>query len=180
MSLTPNGSTHSISDDLAAQQSPTPNVATRFAANVAAPEWFAEAGLVRRRLVHPTQSLYRQPEPTLSGLLEAFKKICQRWRLTKEEQLTLLGYAGAEAFLTELQRGQSSFVPQDTKDRIGYVLAISIGLGAIFGESESAELDWLKNAHRHFSPLSPLSYALQGKMHHLIAVADQVKREQSP
>ncbi len=69
-----------------------------------------------------------------SGLIEAFIKTCQRWRLNRQQQIVLLGYAGNDFLGAEFLAGRYVNAPQDVRDRASCLLGISIGLGAIFNE----------------------------------------------
>jgi hypothetical protein len=90
--------------------------------------------------------------------------------------MILLGYKGNETEGAALMR--AAILPSiDLRDRIGYVLGISIGLGAVFGESELAELTWLRAARREIGGVSALDYMLEGRMANLITVVELVSRE---
>jgi Antitoxin Xre/MbcA/ParS C-terminal toxin-binding domain len=112
------------------------------------------------------------------GIMDGFVKTCQRWGLSRKEQLILLGYSGDSASLgMQLLQGLLLSPPQDVKDRTGYVLGISIGLGAIFGEVAHAEVTWLRNPHPKLHDTSPLDLMLNGKMTSLMIVARLVAEE---
>src|SRR5258708_3950758 len=98
-----------------------------------------EAGLVPDSRPSNQESIQQSPGP-VAGVMEAFIKICQRWRLSDDQQMILLGYPNATSFFNQLKLGHMPLISQDTKDRIGYVLHISIGLGAIYNDVEEAEL----------------------------------------
>src|ERR1700688_3240770 len=71
-----------------------------------------------------------------SGTIDAFVKTCQRWHLSPEQQIVLLGYNGSEFFGQQLLEGRLIAPSQDVRERAGYILAISIGLGSLFDNSE--------------------------------------------
>lgn len=112
-----------------------------------------------------------------NGTIEAFVKTCQRWRLSQDQQVVLLGYKGSEFFGREFLEGRLIAPPQDVRERAGYVLAISIGLGSLFNDSENAELTWLKAPREELSGDSPLAYMLEGRMTNLMYVATMVAHE---
>src|SRR5437879_6406375 len=61
------------------------------------------------------------------GVMDGFVKTCQRWGLSRKEQLILLGYGGDGEFLgRQLLNGRWLVPSQDVKDRAGYILGISI------------------------------------------------------
>jgi len=66
---------------------------------------------------------------------------------------------------------------QDVRERAGYILAISVGLGSLFDDSERAELAWLKAPRDALNGNSSLAYMLEGRMANLMHVATMVARE---
>jgi hypothetical protein len=102
-----------------------------------------------------------QPATTKSGVLDAFAKTCQRWHLSPEQQIILLGYKGSEFFGLQLLEGRVLTPPQDVRERAGYILAISIGLSSLFDESEQAELAWLNKPREALNGHSALAYMLE-------------------
>lgn len=120
------------------------------------------------------------PEQTANaknGTIDAFVKTCQRWHLSPQQQISLLGYNGSEFFGQQLLEGRLVAPPQDVCERAGYILAISIGLGSLFDESERAELAWLNTPREKLNGRSPLAYMLEGRMANLMYVATMVARE---
>jgi hypothetical protein len=120
-----------------------------------------------------------QIRPIRGGLIDAFVKTCQRWRLTEGEQNVLLGYGANTALAAEILAGRYLNLPQDVKDRVGYVVGISVGLGALFNEGIRAELDWLNRPHPKLRNQPPLAAMLQGRMAQLIAVSALVDEERA-
>lgn len=120
----------------------------------------------------PTQS------PSSSkGIVDAFAKTCQRWHLSSAEQVVLLGYKGSEFVGEQLLKGRFLALSQDAQDRTGYILGISVGLGALFDEAEVAELAWLTAPREALSGQSALNFMLEGRMANLMVVAGMVARE---
>lgn len=117
---------------------------------------------------------YAQRPAPARGAMDGFIKTCQRWRLTPGQQVTLLGYAGNEFLGVQLLSGQLLLPSQDVKDRIGYVVGISVGLGTIFDESVEAELAWLNTPHAKLKGMTPLAHMLGGRMSALMVVAGLV------
>ncbi|WP_375788093.1 hypothetical protein ACE10Z_11965 [Bradyrhizobium sp. Pha-3] len=111
-------------------------------------------------------------------MFDAFINTCQRWRLERNSQLRLLGFPEGDFLGSQLLMGRVPARTQDVKDRIGYVLAVSLGLGTIFNEAVAPELDWLTNIHPKLRE-SPLQHMLGGRMIHLIAVAGLVAAERN-
>ena len=118
-----------------------------------------------------------QLAPSYKGLVDAFAKTCQRWHLSAAEQVILLGYKGNEFLGQQLLEGLFLELSQDARDRVGYVLGISLGLGALFDEHEEAELSWLMAQRDALNGQSALNFMLEGRMVNLMIVADLVARE---
>jgi Protein of unknown function (DUF2384) len=118
-----------------------------------------------------------EPSPAPHGLIEAFVKTCQRWRLDEHEQTVLLGYETNPPLAREMMSGRYADLSQDVRDRVGYIVGISVGLGAVFDEAVQAELDWLHRPHPKLADRAPLSVMLMGHMAQLITVADLVAEE---
>jgi hypothetical protein len=119
----------------------------------------------------------KQTAPGKVGIIDAFIKICQRWHLSPQQQITLLGYNGSEFFGQQLLEGRLVAPPQDARERTGYILAISVGLGSLFDDSERAELAWLNSPREALNGSSPLAYMLEGRMANLMYVATMVAHE---
>lgn len=128
-----------------------------------------------------TQDLQRQPirpdSSALAGMFEAFVKTCERWQLKQPDQAILLGYQDHQFLGQQLLMGFMPPRTQDVKDRIGYVLAISLGLGTLFNEDAAVERGWLNTEHGLLRGTTPLQFLLQGHMANLIDVAEIVRRE---
>jgi hypothetical protein len=135
---------------------------------------FGSAGLAPGMALNPPPM---QPAIVRSGVLDAFVKTCQRWHLSPEQQIILLGYKGSEFFGLQLLEGRVLAAPQDVRERAGYILAISIGLGSLFDETERAELEWLNTPRKDLNGRSALAYMLEGRMASLMEVAAMVDRE---
>jgi hypothetical protein len=112
------------------------------------------------------------------GMFDAFFNTCQRWQLEQQAQLRLLGFSQHDFFGSQLLLGHVPARSQDVKDRVGYVLAISLGLGTIFNEAVAPELDWLSRVHPKLGE-SPLEHILRGRMVHLLAVVRLVEAERN-
>jgi hypothetical protein len=119
----------------------------------------------------------RQSANLRSGTIDAFVKTCQRWHLSTDQQIILLGYKGSAFFGFQILDGRLLAPPQDVLDRVGYILAISLGLGFLFGNSERAELAWLNAPREALNGSSPLTYMLEGRMENLMNVAAMVAHE---
>ena len=111
------------------------------------------------------------------GIVDAFAKICERWGLHFDEMMILLGYQTDHVVGQQVLAGGIVPTSQDVRDRVGYVIGISLGLGALFGEVVRAEIDWLKYPRAELNGMSPLEHMLEGHMASLLVVAEMVKQE---
>jgi hypothetical protein len=151
------------------QVDPSEDVAEELRRRVYTPVWFQfVAGLQQN-----------QPGAPIRGLMDAFVRTCQRWRLSPSQQAILLGYGSNQLLAVDFLSGRYLNLPQDVKDRIGYTIGISIGLGALFNESIQAEMDWLNTPHPRLRNRSPLSVMLAGRMAELIATSALVDQERA-
>lgn len=110
------------------------------------------------------------------GAVDGFVKICERWGLSKQDQVVLLGYAGNELMAEPVLRNRVR-PSQDVLDRTGYLVSISVGLRALFRNSLQEELNWLNRANAKFQGRSPLQTMLTGKMIDVIKTFDLVEYE---
>jgi uncharacterized protein (DUF2384 family) len=119
---------------------------------------------------------FHEGSPAPLGVMEAFVKTCQRWRLNEHEQAVLLGHP---PLAREMMSGRYGDLSQDVRDRVGYIVGISVGLGAVFDEAVQAELDWLHRPHPKLADRTPLNVMLMGHMAQLITVSDLVAAERA-
>ena len=120
-----------------------------------------------------------QVVPTIrKGVVDGFIKTCERWGLSKAEQVILLGYMGDELGAEQIFRSRIR-ASRDVVDRTGYVLGISIGLAALFNESIAAEKDWLRRPNPKLNNAIPLAVMLDGKMISLITIFNLVNYERA-
>ncbi len=113
----------------------------------------------------------------LRGSLDAYVKTCQRWKLEPENQRILLGYEPHDAAGRHVLSGNHIPLSQDFRDRIAYILRISLGLGSVFNEAVEAELNWLNKTRPELNDKSAFDYMLEGHMSNLFVIADLVEHE---
>jgi len=165
MPLQPNGA--GLTESAAFLNTPAPQRVQHI-------ERFGVAGLASE----PTFAVPpKQTASAKSGTVDAFVKTCQRWHLSPQQQVTLLGYNGSEFLGQQLLEGRLVAPPQDVRERTGYILAISVGLSSLFDDSERAELAWLNAPRDALNGISPLAYMLEGRMANLMHVATMVARD---
>lgn len=98
----------------------------------------------------------RNPVP---AELETFFAIADRWRLSTDEQIALLGSPGRSTFFKWKKDGGS--LPQDTRERLSHMLGIWKALRILFTQDERGE-QWVRAANRYFDGSSALDAMLEG------------------
>jgi hypothetical protein len=79
---------------------------------------------------------------TLSGpALRAFFQISAHWKLTIEEQMTLLGLSARSTFFKWKKYG--GMIPRDVLERISYILGIYKALQILLPDPQAADA-WVK------------------------------------
>ncbi len=110
-----------------------------------------------------------------TGLADGFNKICQRWNLNRIERARLLHLESEMGLFDLIASGQVHPPTGDLKDRMAFVIGISVGLGDLFNDDRDAELQWLNTPKADFGNASAMSHMLEGSMQNLLAVVARVK-----
>jgi uncharacterized protein (DUF2384 family) len=95
----------------------------------------------------------------LPAELEAFFNIAERWRLSTDEQIALLGSPGRSTFFRWKKEGGT--LPADTKERLSHLLTIWKSLRITFTIDERGE-EWVRAPARYFDGASALDVMLEG------------------
>ena len=141
------------------------------------------SGLVILKKFQTTKMGRINPRPHTSdanrprGVFDAFVNTCQRWRLSQDEQVVLLGRQPGDSLVYHLFAGRIHSLSLDAEDRAGYIVVISLALGALFDENIEAENDWLRQPRAGLEDKTPLEHMLGGSMVHLLDVVQLTRRE---
>lgn len=105
--------------------------------------------------------------------IRTFLNIAERWGLTDEEQMALLGIHELgifEDWKVRVRGHDAVAIPVDVIVRIGGVLSIYGSLVTLFPEERAA--DWLRapNPHKIFGGRTALAMMSSGELEHLDAV----------
>ena len=111
------------------------------------------------------------------GIVSAFVSVCERWGLARDDQSKLLGFPPGDFIAQELLGGGLSASSQDVRERVGYVVGISIALGGLFGRNREAELGWLNQRRAKLNGKTPLQWMLQRRMINLVRVSELLREE---
>ena len=114
------------------------------------------------------------------GILKVFIDTCQRWGLDQDNQVVLLGYRPEDISGRLVLDGSVRVHSRDIKDRAAYVVAISLGLGILYGEKVDPELRWLRSPREVLDGKAPLDRMLEGGMTDLMIVNEMVERGKRP
>lgn len=91
--------------------------------------------------------------------LETFFAIAERWGLSADEQIALLGSPGRSTFFKWKKDGGS--LSQDTQERISHILSIWKSLRIVFTQDELGE-QWVRAKNRYFDGASALDVMQEG------------------
>ncbi|MGE3513192.1 MAG: antitoxin Xre/MbcA/ParS toxin-binding domain-containing protein [Vicinamibacterales bacterium] len=91
--------------------------------------------------------------------LEAFFAIAEKWRLSTDEQIALLGSPGRSTFFKWKKEGGTP--PADTRERLSHILGIWKSLRILFTQDERGEA-WVRAQNRYFDGASALDVMLEG------------------
>lgn len=93
--------------------------------------------------------------------LEAFFGIAERWGLSTEDQIKLLGSPGRSTFFKWKKDG--AVLPADTTERLSHLLAIWKALRILFTVDERGD-EWVRRPNEFFDGESALDTMLKGKV----------------
>lgn len=111
---------------------------------------------------------HRANAPTSDGFA-AFLALAELWRLSTEQQITLLGGPARSTYFKWKKDGGS--MSQDTVERVSHLMAIYKALQILFPDPERADA-WLRHSHRFFGNRSARDVMLDGKLEDIICVRD--------
>jgi len=93
--------------------------------------------------------------------------MAQRWGLSIEQQIILLGSPGRSTFFKWKKEGGS--LPRDTGERLSHLLAIWKALRILFTDDQRGE-EWMLRSNEYFDGKSALEIMLRGGMADILAV----------
>ena len=98
-------------------------------------------------------------QPRIPAELETFFAIAERWRLSTDEQIALLGSPGRSTFFKWKKDGGT--LPPDTRERISHILDIIKCLRILFTQNERGDA-WIRKKAFYFDGASALDVMLEG------------------
>ncbi|MEX0808997.1 MAG: MbcA/ParS/Xre antitoxin family protein [Dongiaceae bacterium] len=120
--------------------------------------------------LNPAHALAPDREKLAGPALRTFFRIAERWRLTNDEQMVLLGVAARSTFFKWRKEGEGT-LPRDTLERISYILGIWKALQILLPDERAAD-EWVKrpNDAPLFGGRSALARMLSGHVADLYVV----------
>lgn len=108
---------------------------------------------------------------TIPAELEAFFAIAERWDLSTDQQITLLGSPGRSTFFKWKKEG--GVLPRDTRERLSHLLAIWKALRILFPD-DARGAAWVQHPNSYFEERSALEVMLDGGMADILRVRQYV------
>lgn len=99
--------------------------------------------------------------------LDLFFRLADRWSLTIDQQITLLGAPARSTFYKWKKDG--GLLSADTEERISHLVSIYKALQIVV-PNESAADTWIHKPNKYFGGRSALSVMLDGKLTDIYAV----------
>jgi hypothetical protein len=93
--------------------------------------------------------------------IKEYRRICGKWKLTEDQQLSLLGGVASSTYHGWRGRPEGAKLDQDTLTRISLVIGIYRALHGYFGDPWADT--WVKNENRApmFCGRSPVDYMIR-------------------
>jgi hypothetical protein len=106
-----------------------------------------------------TQTAPKKGKTKESVALAAFFKIAEKWALTTQHQMILLGLTNESTFYNYKNAPEAARIDRDKLERLSYVLGIFKDLQTLFADEKSAHA-WIKkpNKAEPFCGKSALDY----------------------
>lgn len=102
-----------------------------------------------------------------SRVLDVFFKLADAWKLTIEQQITLLGAPARSTFYKWKKEG--GLLSPDTEERISHLAAIYKALQIVIPDPKAADT-WLERPNKYFGGRAALDVMLDGKLTDIFAV----------
>lgn len=99
--------------------------------------------------------------------LQAFFRMAERWNLSTDQQITLLGSPPRSTFFKWKKEGGA--VPPDTVERLSHLLSIWKALQILFTSDQASDA-WMHASNDFFNGDSALDVMLGGKVIDIYAV----------
>ena len=107
------------------------------------------------------------PEPgkaEAEGLTKLITNLFDKWNLSSEEQLDLLGLSANSRSLLSAYRKRGKTIPgsRDAMERVAWLLSIHKALRLLYPRNPEIRYTWVKRRNLAFNNLTPLEIMRQG------------------
>jgi uncharacterized protein (DUF2384 family) len=103
----------------------------------------------------------RTPSESSQSALALFFVLAEKWSLTTDQQIRLLGSPARSTFFKWKKEG--GLISEDTLERISHLLSIYKALHILFPDPDRADA-WLRRPNKYFEDHSALDMMLGGKL----------------
>lgn len=103
----------------------------------------------------------RTPSESSQSALALFFALAEKWSLTTDQQIRLLGSPARSTFFKWKKEG--GLISEDTFERISHLLSIYKALQILFPDRDRADA-WLRRPNKYFEDHSALDMMLGGKL----------------
>lgn len=91
------------------------------------------------------------------ALAKMIMTLFDHWKLTTEDQASLLGIAASNrAALTRYRKGEPIGTSRDQFERVGYLLGIHKNLRLLFPQNRDLAYRWMSTRNKAFDNLTPV------------------------
>ncbi|MEH6408924.1 MAG: MbcA/ParS/Xre antitoxin family protein [Hyphomonas sp.] len=108
-----------------------------------------------------------------AAVLNAFFEMAQRWQLSTEEQIVLLGQPARSTFFKWKKGGAT--LSTDTEERLSHLFSIWKALQILVPDPDLSD-SWIRRENRFFG-MSPLDRMLRGQVVDIYAVREYLDAE---
>lgn len=112
-----------------------------------------------RHAPEPAQPL--SGEVTSRNVLPVFFSLADKWSLTTDQQINLLGAPARSTFFKWKKEG--GLISPDTVERVSLLVSIYKALQIIFPNTDAAD-EWIRRPNKRFDNQSALDVMLRGKV----------------
>ena len=112
-------------------------------------------------MIHAVDAQPGAGQSRIPAELEAFFSMADRWGLSTDDQILLLGSPGRSTFFKWKKEGGN--LPADTLERLSHLLSIWKALRILFTDDRQGE-EWIRRSNRYFDGASALEVMLEGSL----------------
>lgn len=128
----------------------------------------------KMRVMLEQQTTATQDRGALAKMVMA---LLDHWKLTTEDQATLLGLASNNrTALTRYRKGESIGTSRDQYERVGHLLSIHKNLRLLFPQNRDLAYRWMSTRNQAFNNLTPVEVVKEWGFAGLLMVRSYLDR----